>query len=254
MNYKGGVCRSDDGGKTWKQSNKGMDETGATHILLDPDSPVDNRVLYVAGFGRGVYKSSDGGRTWSLKNQGITQTQPFAWRLARSSDGVLYALDRATFGRWKHRQCGRRRPVSLDGRSRTLAASQLPEGSNAPNGLAIDPRLAQIACTLPCGHVPQASTATAAAFSFPKMRGKTWKQVLEKDRHIYDITIDPSDSEYFVRGRIRVFGVALGRSRSDTGRASPVSTSSGASAWFPILSITIRSTSPHSAAASGTVR
>ena len=37
----------------WTKSNAGMDETGATHILLDPTSPVDARVLYVAGFGRG---------------------------------------------------------------------------------------------------------------------------------------------------------------------------------------------------------
>ena len=58
--YKGGVCISSDGGKTWTKSNTGMDETGATHILLDPTSPVNARVLYVAGFGDGVYKSSDG--------------------------------------------------------------------------------------------------------------------------------------------------------------------------------------------------
>jgi len=77
--YKGGVCRSDDGGKTWSKSNRGMEQTAATHILLDPNSPVDARVLFVAGFGRGVYKSEDSGRTWSLKNQGITQTEPFAW-------------------------------------------------------------------------------------------------------------------------------------------------------------------------------
>ena len=38
--YKGGVCISTDGGKTWTKSNTGMDETGATHILLDPTSPV----------------------------------------------------------------------------------------------------------------------------------------------------------------------------------------------------------------------
>src|SRR6266480_5572974 len=55
--YKGGVTRSEDGGKTWTKSNGGMEETAATHILLDPTSPTDNRVLYVTGFGRGVYKS-----------------------------------------------------------------------------------------------------------------------------------------------------------------------------------------------------
>src|SRR5207253_1334799 len=83
-------CVSDDGGKTWRKSSTGMDQTGATHILLDPNSPTNARVLYVAGFGRGVYKSSDGGKSWTLKNQGITQKQPFAWRLSQASDGTVY--------------------------------------------------------------------------------------------------------------------------------------------------------------------
>src|SRR5262249_28800464 len=92
LHYTGGVCRSDEGGKHWTKSNAGIDETRATQILLDPTSRVDARVLYVAGYGRGVYKSSDGGRSWALKNSGITQENPFAWRLARSSNGSLYAL------------------------------------------------------------------------------------------------------------------------------------------------------------------
>ena len=87
--YEGGVCRSDDGGKSWTKSNGGMDPTAATRILLDPTSPVNARVIYVTGFGRGVYKSVDGGRTWKLKNEGITQAEPFAWRLARSTNGTL---------------------------------------------------------------------------------------------------------------------------------------------------------------------
>src|SRR5450432_2462566 len=40
LHYKGGVCRSDDGGESWTKSNAGMDETAPTHILLDPTSPV----------------------------------------------------------------------------------------------------------------------------------------------------------------------------------------------------------------------
>ena len=91
-NYKGGVCRSDDGGRTWVKSNTGMDPTAPTHILLDPTSPPAARVLYVAAFGKGVYKSDDGGKSWMLKNNGIQQKQPFAWRLARDSEGALYVL------------------------------------------------------------------------------------------------------------------------------------------------------------------
>ena len=32
--------------------------------------------------------------------------------------------------------------------------------------------------------------------------GKNWKQVLDKDRHIYDITIDPQGSQHSLRGWI----------------------------------------------------
>src|SRR5215472_1790796 len=80
LKYKGGVCISTDGGRTWAKSNDGMEQTAATHILLDPTSPVPARVLYVTGFARGVYKSTDGGKNWKLKNRGIIQKEPFAWR------------------------------------------------------------------------------------------------------------------------------------------------------------------------------
>jgi photosystem II stability/assembly factor-like uncharacterized protein len=194
LTYKGGVCRSDDGGRNWTQSNKGMDETGATHILLDPDSPVDNRVLYVAGFGRGVYKSSDGGRTWSLKNQGITQSQPFAWRLARSSDGTLYAV---IARRSEDGSIGTSGDGALykstDG-AEHWEPVKLPEGTNGPNGLATDPRDAK-RLYLAAWAKATGQHGDGGGIFLSEDGGKTWKQVLEKDRHIYDITVDPSNPD-----------------------------------------------------------
>jgi photosystem II stability/assembly factor-like uncharacterized protein len=190
--YKGGVCRSDDGGKNWTKSNGGMDETGATHILLDPSSPVDARVLYVAGFGRGVYKSSDGGRTWTLKNNGITQEQPFVWRLAQSSNGTLYAViarrsEDGSIGNAGDGALYR----SIDGAEHWQPVS-LPEGTNAPNGLAIDPQSPD--------RLYLAAWARAAGIHgdgggifLSEDAGKTWKLALDKDRHIYDVTVDPKD-------------------------------------------------------------
>ena len=192
LSYKGGVCRSDDGGKTWTQSNSGMDETGATHILLDPNSPVDARVLYVAGFGRGVYKSSDGGRTWSLKNNGITQEQPFAWRLAQASNGTLYVViarrsEDGSIGNAGDGALYR----STDGAEHWQSVA-LPEGSNGPNGLAIDPqspdRLYLAAWAKATGE-----HGDGGGIFLSENGGQSWKQVMEKDRHIYDITIDPQD-------------------------------------------------------------
>jgi photosystem II stability/assembly factor-like uncharacterized protein len=194
LTYKGGACRSEDGGKTWKQSNKGMDETGATHILLDPDSPVDARVLYVAGFGRGVYKSSDGGATWSLKTAGITQKEPFAWRLARASDGTLYAV---IARRSEDGSIGTPGDGALykstDGAEHWQPVT-LPEGTNGPNGLATDPRDPK-RLYLAAWAKATGQHGDGGGIFLSEDAGKTWKQVLEKDRHIYDITVDASNPD-----------------------------------------------------------
>jgi photosystem II stability/assembly factor-like uncharacterized protein len=194
MNFKGGACRSDDGGRHWTKSNQGMDETGATHILLDPDSPVDKRVLYVAGFGRGVYKSSDGGHTWSLKNAGITQSQPFAWRLARGSDGTLYAV---IARRSEDGSIGTPGDGALykstDG-AEHWESVKLPEGTNGPNGLATDPRDPK-RLYLAAWAKATGQHGDGGGIFLSEDGGKTWKQVLEKDRHIYDITVDPSNPD-----------------------------------------------------------
>ncbi len=179
LNYKGGVCRSDDGGKTWVKSNLGMDETAATHILLDPTSPVDARILYVAAFGRGVYKSSDGGRSWALKNSGITQKQPFAWRLVRSSNGTLFLViaRRSEDGSIGNAGDGALYQ-STDGAEHWVPVS-LPEGTNGPNGLAVDPQSN--------GRLYLASWARASGehgdgggIFLSEDGGRNWKQVLDQ--------------------------------------------------------------------------
>jgi photosystem II stability/assembly factor-like uncharacterized protein len=192
--FKGGVCRSEDGGRTWKKSNVGMEETAATHILLDPASPVDARVLYVSAFGRGVYKSSDGGATWSLRNTGITQPNPFAWRLARASDGVLYLVvaRRSEDGSIGNDGDGALYKSS-DGAA-TWTRVTLPAGVNGPNGLAIDPRNPQ--------RLYLATWARAAGIHgmgggiyASNDGGQTWKEVFDRDQHVYDVTIDPRNPD-----------------------------------------------------------
>jgi len=191
--YKGGVCISTDGGRTWRPSNTGMPETAPTHILLDPSSPADKRTLWVAAMGRGVYKSTDGGHTWSQKNRGITQKAPLAWRLARAGDGILYALiARQSEDGSIHTEGDGALYKSTDG-AESWSPINLPTGTNAPNGLAIDP------------HDPNrlylATWARAAGthgdgggIFLSVNGGKTWKTAFDRDRHVYDVTIDPRDS------------------------------------------------------------
>jgi photosystem II stability/assembly factor-like uncharacterized protein len=190
--YRGGVCRSEDGGKTWTKSNEGMAETAPTHILLDPASPPESRVLYVAAFGRGVYKSADGGKSWKLKNAGITQREPFAWRIVRDGRGTLYVL---VARRSEDGSIGTDGDgaiyKSMDGAENWSRVS-MPEGSNAPNGLAIDPA-SPSRIYLAAWARDKGEHGEGGGIYLSEDAGKTWRRVLERDRHIYDVTIDPRD-------------------------------------------------------------
>jgi photosystem II stability/assembly factor-like uncharacterized protein len=192
QDYRGGVCRSDDGGKTWTKSNDGMEETAATHILLDPTSPPDRRVLYVAAFGRGVYKSTDGGKVWTLKNKGIVQKEPFAWRIVRDSRGRLYVL---ISRRSEDGSIGNEHDGMIYGSSDAAehwSPINMPEGSNAPNGLAVDPN-APDRLYLAAWARDKGERGEGGGIYLSENAGKTWRRVLDRDRHVYDITIDPRD-------------------------------------------------------------
>jgi len=191
--YSGGVCLSEDGGKTWRRSNQGMPATAATHILLDPASPADARTLYVAGFGQGVLKSVDGGRNWALHNQGLPESEPFAWRLVRDKNGVLYVIlaRRSEDGSYGNdRDGGLFR--SRDG-AEHWSKIDLPHGVNGPNGLAIDweePNRLYLAAW--GRHGPDGAVDGGIYLSIDG--GHDWRNVLAQDQHVYDITVDPRDA------------------------------------------------------------
>jgi len=191
--YRGGVCSSVDGGRTWRPSNTGMAETAPTHILLDPSSPVGQRTLWVAAMGRGVYKSSDDGVTWVLKNQGIVQHEPLAWRLARAGDGTLYV---AIARRSEDGSIGARGDGALykstDG-AESWTPVKLPIEVNGPNGLTIDPHDAN-RLYLSAWARATGVHGTGGGIFLSEDGGRSWRNVLDRDQHVYDVTIDPRDA------------------------------------------------------------
>ncbi len=73
---QGCICRSEDGGATWTVA--GQDTTGLPNgqvrcLLLDPTSPVGQRVLYATVNGHGVYRSADDGLSWQAINTGLPE-------------------------------------------------------------------------------------------------------------------------------------------------------------------------------------
>jgi photosystem II stability/assembly factor-like uncharacterized protein len=192
LNFIGGVCRSDDGGKTWRGFNQGMPPTAVTHIIVDPDSPANARVLYAAGFGRGVFKSTDGGENWALKSQGIEGKEPLAWRLIRDPHGVVYLVvaRRSNDGSIGGEGDGAIYR-STDG-AEHWTKIRLPEDVNGPHGMAVDPLNPRRLYLAAWGRRPKDRTLGGGIF-LSTDGGTTWKQVLDRDQHVYDITVDPID-------------------------------------------------------------
>jgi photosystem II stability/assembly factor-like uncharacterized protein len=191
--YRGGVCTSMDGGRTWKPSNTGMPETAPTHILLDPSSPPGKRTLWVAAMGRGVYRSTDDGETWALKNRGILQREPLAWRLARADSGTLYVViarrsDDGSIGTNGDGAIYK----SIDG-GESWSPLKLPEGVNGPNGLAIDPHDPNRLYLAAWGRAVGMHGINGGIF-LSTDGGENWKNILDRDQHVYDVTIDPRNS------------------------------------------------------------
>ncbi len=190
--YVGGLCRSDDGARSWKCDPNAIPNTAPTHILMDPESPVDRRVLYVAAFGKGVYKSIDGGDRWTLKNNGIEGSGPYAWRLARDRNGVLYLIvarrsDDGSIGNAFDGALYR----SEDGAEHWVKLP-LPKGVNGPNGLAIDPRDPKRLYLAAWGRSAPEGAVDGGIF-LSTDGGASWRTVLDRDNHVYDVTIDPRD-------------------------------------------------------------
>jgi photosystem II stability/assembly factor-like uncharacterized protein len=192
--FEGGVVRSTDGGRTWTKSNNGMDPTAATDIVLDPASPVNARVLYVAGFGDGVYKSTDGGKSWTLKNKGITQKHPFAWRIVRDQNGVLYLLIARRSEDGSIGNSGDGALYKSTNGADSWTPVKLPAGVNAPNGLAIDPRDPQ---RLYLATWPRAvgMHGEGGGVYLSTDGGKSWKSIFHREEHVYDVTIDPRNPD-----------------------------------------------------------
>ena len=101
-----GIYKTTDGGKTWKQTLKVDDDTGANELVMDA---TNNQVLYASmyqrrrtpccmnggGPGSGVWKSTDAGETWTrIKGNGFPDGPlgRIALDVYRKRPNILYAL------------------------------------------------------------------------------------------------------------------------------------------------------------------
>ncbi len=193
----GGVCVSNDSGRSWEVSSRGLPEAPVTWVVMDPASPAGNRTLYAALYGRGVYKSSDDGKSWSNASDGIGENRN-AFELTLDAGGTLWLVVTFDVKFSQPREL-------LDGavyRSDDGAASwqrvELPATVKFPNSLESDPlnpnRL-YIACWAGVdrndfrggsGKIESEGGVLASTDN-----GKTWTQVYEPNAYVYGVAADP---------------------------------------------------------------
>lgn len=201
---EGGVAVSGDGGRWWGLLGKGvMKEDGThhkgirpgavcTHIVMDPDSPVDSRTLYVCDYGYGVWKTSDGGVTWELKNQGLSDQNLYCWRITRLPSGRLILL--VARGGVEGQEMIPGAIYSSDDGAETWSQVQLPAGVTAPNDLVYDPsdpdRL-----YLSCWPLFKEGKEVGGGLYRSEDGGMSWKQVFDEKVHVYAAAVDPNQTD-----------------------------------------------------------
>jgi len=201
---QGGVAVSGDGGRWWGLLTKGvMREDGThhkgvrpgavcTHIVLDPESSVDSRTLYVCDYGYGVWKSTDGGASWELKKKGISDENLYCWRITRLPSGRMILL--VARGGIEGREVIPGAIYFSDDGAETWKELSMPDQVTAPNDLVYDPsdpnRL-----YLSCWPLLREGEEVGGGLFRSEDGGLSWRQVFEEDVHVYAAAIDPTKTD-----------------------------------------------------------
>ncbi len=201
--YRGGIVMTEDGSKSWQPISSDIGEAAVTHIMIDLRSSKTSRTLYACAFGKGVYKSVDGGKSWVQKNTGIEGKEPFAWRIwKRDKDGTLFLVvcRRSEDGSIGNDQDGA--VYRSDNGAESWTKVKLPAGTNGPMSIEFDQKNPTRLLLSAWGRASkgQSSPDVGGGIFLSKDDGKTWKQVLEKDQHIHDITYDPRNRTFYACG------------------------------------------------------
>ncbi len=222
-NQQGGVAVSGDGGRYWRTLNIGTLEDGwfkdrmrlsavPTHIVIDTDSPVSSRTLYVCDYGWGIWKSTDSGRTWETKNEGLDPVNLNCWRITRLPSGrlILIVVRAGVEGR---EQIPGAMYYSDDG-AENWQVMEMPKRVTMPNDLIFDPsdpqRLYLSCWPLNVGSREIGGTGQGAGVvEGDQLRpgrkeiggglyrsedgGRSWSRVFDETMHVYAAAVDPKN-------------------------------------------------------------
>ena len=191
---EGDVCRSDDGGLTWRvvgEPSTGLPVGQTRHLAVDPSSPAAARRLFVGVNGHGVFATEDGGAHWAVRTNGLSGTEVRGLAVLPGGRGTVFALvagdGKGGGGLFRSNDAG--------GSWRRLGGDfACPD----PQDLAVcpsDPRRIYIAAREKYAD----RTVQPGGVFASRDGGATWTHML-KDRFIEALAVDPGDADVLYAG------------------------------------------------------
>ncbi len=185
----GDVCRSDDGGMTWRVVGKpdtGLPDGQTRHLIVDRSSPASARRIFVSVKEHGVFCSEDGGASWQPRNNGLPKKDVRGLAQHPREPAVLLALldDNAGFFR------------SDDGGQNWRRLGDFAWAD--PRALAVctsDPQRLYVAAR---DRFKDRKLHPGGIFA-SRDGGATWTRVLE-DRFMASVAVDPRNADTVYAG------------------------------------------------------